>query len=175
MNDIKKVVMTGPESTGKTTLAKALGTHFDEPWVPEFARKYIDQLGRNYVEKDLVKIAHGQILEEEQLLEKAQQLLFCDTDMVTIKVWSAVKYQRIEKFIVDQIEQRHYDLYFLCQPDIPWEPDPQREASALEQRIELYDLYKKELHFYGKRFVELHGTKKERFQKAILHISSLFA
>lgn len=171
MNFVKKVVVTGPESTGKTTLALELSSYFQTALVSEYARKYIDELDRVYREEDLLMIAKGQLANEEKKIASANKLLICDTDLITIKIWSMVKYERCSPFILQEIAKRDYDLYLLCKPDIPWEPDPQREHP--EQRDQLYDRYKKELEYYAKPFIELGGSKEKRLAEATLHISSI--
>jgi len=162
---IKKIVITGPESSGKTTLAQQLGQVLETSWVPEFARIYIEQLPRKYAESDLLEIAKGQIKEEDNRLENANQFLICDTDLITIKIWSEYKYDVCDPWIIETIENRFYDLYLLCAPDIPWEYDPQRENP--NDRSELYKLYKQELITYQKTFFELSGKKDERLQAAL--------
>jgi NadR type nicotinamide-nucleotide adenylyltransferase len=168
---IKKIVITGPESTGKTTLATQLAEVLDTLWVPEFARQYIDELERPYQENDLVEIAKGQIEAEQNFSEKAHQYLICDTDLITLKIWSAYKYGRCHDFILNNIESRRYDYYCLAYPDIPWTYDPQRENP--EDRLVLYDLYKSELDFYQKPYFELKGNEEERLVAAVKQIQQL--
>ena len=169
---IKKIVLIGPESTGKTTLARQLAEHYKTVWVEEYAREYIKQLERPYKEKDLTEIAKGQIQKEEQKLSKANHYLFCDTDLLVLKIWSINSYQKCDDWILEQIQHRHYDLYFLCGIDTPWEYDPQREHPDL--RDYLYGFYKKELQQLGKNFVEIEGNQKSRLEKAIYIINSLY-
>jgi GTPase SAR1 family protein len=109
-----KIVLTGPESTGKTTLAKQLANYLETAMVPESARHYIDNLDRPYLESDLLEIAKKQIELEKQQITKAQRILICDTDLITIKIWSEYKYQRCDPQILKWIEQEHYDHYLLC-------------------------------------------------------------
>ena len=156
----KKIVVTGPESTGKTTLAKQLAKALHTLWVPEYARQYIDNLDSPYQENDLLEIAKGQLKSEQEYSEKGHEYLICDTDLITLKIWSEFKYGRCHDFILEAIKHRKYDLYFLAGTDIPWEEDSQRENP--EDRQELYNLYKKELTSYGKSFFELKGTEQER-------------
>lgn len=165
---IKKIVLTGPESSGKTTLAKQLSEHLGAIWVPEYARQYITTLKRSYRESDLVNIAKGQLSLEELSLKRTTDYLICDTDLLTIKIWSLVKFGRCNGFVIDTIEKRSYDLYLLCSPDIPWEYDPQRENP--NDRSKLYDIYKKELEFYGKNFSEIKGNEEERLKQALEYI-----
>lgn len=168
----KKIVLIGPESTGKTTLAEQLAKHYQTVWVSEFARDYIHKLDRDYVENDLLKIAKGQIRAEEKLLAKAENILICDTDLIVIQIWAEVKYGACNSWILEQIKTRNYDLYLLCGTDIPWEFDEQREHP--EFRNELYEIYLKTLQKYNKNYVELFGNKDFRLKKAIHHIDNLF-
>ena len=162
---LKKIAITGPESSGKTTIAKMLAAHFETVWVAEYARFYLNNLHRPYMESDLLEIAKGQIAMEEQFLPKANQFLFCDTDLTVIKIWSEVKYGRCNSWILEQIDVPRYDLYFLCAPDIAWEADPLRENPA--NRDMLYNLYVKELERQKVDFVVLRGSKSERLQTAL--------
>jgi NadR type nicotinamide-nucleotide adenylyltransferase len=167
----KKIVLIGPESTGKTTLAEQLAAHYQTVWVSEFARDYINNLDRDYIENDLFAIAKGQIRAEEKLLAKAEKVLICDTDLIVIQIWAEVKYGACDAWILEQIETRNYDLYLLCGTDIPWEFDVQREHP--EFRNELYEIYLKTLQKYNKNYIELFGNKDFRLKKAIHHIDTL--
>ena len=135
---MSKIIVTGPESSGKTTLCKALSQHFQLTFSIEYAREYLDALNIDYNQNDLLKIAKGQLK-----AEKNTTLL--DTDLITIKIWSIYKYGNCDKWILDQIEKQTLEkrFYLLCKPDIAWEKDPLRENA--ENRIDLFKLYKKEL------------------------------
>lgn len=160
-----RIVLTGPESTGKTTLALKLAAYFGAPWVPEYAREYLDKVNREYIEEDLLEIARGQIFRENRIGAGNPPLLFIDTDLITIKVWSDYKYGNTHPWIIDQIQTRSYDHYFLCGTDIPWEPDPQRENP--KERDQLYEIYKRELLTHKKNFTELSGNAEDRIKKCI--------
>ncbi len=168
-----KIVITGPESTGKTTLSTALANHFGCQRVEEYARQYIDQLDRPYQATDLLAIARGQLDLEEEAIKKGGDLLVCDTDLLTIKIWSEFKYGHCDPWILDQIHQREYDWYFLCGTDVPWTFDPQREHP--EQREELFAIYNQELRDFRKGFMELYGNEAKRATKAIEQIDALLA
>ena len=160
-----RIVLTGPESTGKTTLALHLAAYYGVPWVPEYARTYLDNLKRDYVEADLLEIAKGQIYREDRISAGHPAILFCDTDLITIKIWSEVKFGKTDPWILEQIKSRHYDHYFLCDTNIPWEPDPLREHP--NQREALSELYLHELKSMGKSFSTIKGTLQERINKTI--------
>ena len=130
--------MTGPESSGKTTLCKTLSEHFKISFTEEYARVYLNNLDREYKEEDLLEIAKGQFQSENN-----SQLL--DTDLITIKIWSGYKYEKCDKWILNQIEKQKSEkrVYLLCKPNIPWKADPLRENS--EDRNELFKMYRTEL------------------------------
>jgi NadR type nicotinamide-nucleotide adenylyltransferase len=166
---MRKILFTGPESTGKTRIAQQLAEHYQAPWVPEYARTYLEKLSRPYGESDLIEIARGQIDLEDHLAQQAPPLLFCDTSMIVMKVWSEFKYGRCHPWIIEQLQQRHYDLIVLCGIDIPWTPDPQRENP--EEREELYRIYQEELRQLGRPYLELQGGPEERLEFLIHHIN----
>ena len=159
-----KIIVTGPESSGKTTLCKALSKHFNLPFSKEFAREYLDLLIRDYNQNDLLKIAEGQLTSEQET-----QLL--DTDLITIKIWSKYKYGSCDKWILEQIEKQKSEnrFYLLCKPDIPWQADTQRENPT--NRNELFKIYKKELESLGHKYSIVKG--KNIAKQAIYQILQL--
>ena len=161
-----KIIVTGPESSGKTTLCKALSEHFKIPYSEEFARGFLNELGGNYKKDDLLKIAKGQLNSEENT-----QLL--DTDLITIKIWSKYKYGSCDKWILDQIERQKSEnrFYLLCKPDIPWQADAQRENP--HEREELFEIYKKELEDLGHNYFIVEG--ENRIENSISKISPLIS
>jgi NadR type nicotinamide-nucleotide adenylyltransferase len=171
--DIKKIVVIGPESTGKSTLSEALAKQLHTVWVPEFARNYISSLQRPYTEDDLLAIAKGQLLSEDTLLQKANKYLICDTDLNVIKVWSEHKYNRCHKWILEQIAERKYDLYLLTFIDVTWQSDPQREHPNLEMRQYFYNIYLDIVQNSGIPWTEIRGTHEERLQSALNAIHHL--
>ena len=167
---IKKIVIIGPESTGKSTLSSALAEALNTVWVPEYAREYLEKLNRPYEEKDLLTIARGQLASEDRLMLKAKDYLFCDTDLHVIKVWSEHKYHRCHPEILEAISSRKYDFYLLTGIDIPWEYDPLREHAALEMREHFYNLYMQICKHTGVPYGAINGTAGERLQKALEQI-----
>ena len=127
LSSVVKIVFSGPESSGKTTRAQQLSRDLKYPWVAEYAREYLSEQSEPYTQADLLRIAQGQIAAEEKALSTSPDLLFCDTDLLTIKIWSEVKYGNCDPWIEEQVRSRPYDHYLLCAPDIPWTPDPLRE------------------------------------------------
>ncbi|MBL3657713.1 AAA family ATPase [Fulvivirga sediminis] len=169
---MKKVVITGPESTGKSTLSSLLAKQYQTVWVPEYARTYIDNLDRDYEKDDLITIAQGQLNAEKAMAQKAQNnLLICDTELIVIKIWAEHKYGVCPHEIIKGIKENRYDLYLLTYIDIPWEDDPQRENPHLRQYF--YDLFKKELEYFELPYVEINGGADERLAKASQAINSI--
>ncbi len=171
--NIIKIVFTGPESTGKTTLAKQLAEHFQTVWNAEYARSYLGQLGRPYKQEDILEIARGQLRNEDELLSKANRILFCDTALLVPKVWSIFKYGHVAPPLLKLLQERNYDFYFLCEADLPWEYDPLRESP--NDRELLATIYRQELSSMSAPFVSLHGNLSERRQNAIATVNRLFA
>lgn len=167
MADAKRILILGPESTGKSTLASDLANHFGEPWVPEFAREYLEYLDREYRYEDMVKIGKGQVNLEDKIAEKAEKYLFCDTDLRVIHIWSEHRFEKTDPWVMEQIKQRKYDLILLTDTDLPWEPDPLREYPELEMREYFLDLYKKLAVDSGFPHFLISGNRDERLQKAI--------
>lgn len=164
-----KIILTGPESTGKTTLAKQLAATFETDWLTEFARKYIEQLDRPYIFDDLKNIAVGQIDSEAVFSAKAEkaghELVFFDTDLITIKIWSEDKFGKTDEWILNEIKNRAYDFYLLCKPDLEWVYDSQREDA--DRLDEIFEIYRKELIALKKPFAIIEGQGNKRFEKAI--------
>ncbi|WP_205501803.1 AAA family ATPase [Rufibacter psychrotolerans] len=160
-----KIAITGPESTGKSTLAAQLAHHFGGAWVPEYARTYLESLGRPYQAPDLEAIARGQLALWQAEEKKGAPLLFLDTEMLVLKIWSEHAYDECAPFIQQQLRRQQVDLYLLMGIDLPWQPDPQREHPHLRQFF--YDWYKRELELMGAPFVEIFGSADERLRHAI--------
>lgn len=166
-----KIIVTGPESSGKTTLCKALSKHYNLPFTKEFAREYLTDLGKNYLQEDLLKIATGQ-LENEQIIINNQQISLHDTDLITLKIWSDYKYGNCNNWILEQIEKQKVEnrFYLLCKPDLKWDYDPLRENPT--NRNELLEIYKQELENLGHKFLIIKG--EDRNEQAIESLSTNF-
>jgi NadR type nicotinamide-nucleotide adenylyltransferase len=167
---IRKVVVIGPESTGKSTLSKDLATALQTIWVPEYAREYLEHLGRPYTETDLLEIAKGQVQNEDQLAAQVNELLICDTDLHVVKVWSQHKYGRCHKWILEEIARRDYDLYLLTYIDVIWEDDPLREHPEEGQRHYFYNIYKDIVQQSGLPWADIRGNNEQRLQTAMAAI-----
>ena len=169
---MKKIVLTGPESSGKTTLAAQLAEHFGTAWVPEFARQYLAGLGRPYTADDLLEIARGQMALEDELVGAATNgLLFLDTSLEVLKIWSEVCFDRCHPEILELLQLRLPDHYLLCLPDLPWAADPQRENPG--DRDALLDIYRKELTSLGVPISEVGGSGEVRFNNALNLVNAI--
>ena len=170
---MKKVVITGPESSGKSILAHELSQYFNCPVNSEFAREYLSASNGLYNYEDLLVIAKGQIDSEEDKKHSIDSppFYFLDTDLITIKIWSLEKYGKCHAWIEEKIDQNSVDLYLLCKPDIPWEPDPLRENPL--DRDRLYDVYKTLLDQLHMPYKEINGDFKSRLQKGIGYCKEL--
>lgn len=160
---MKKVVVIGPECTGKSSLTKALGQHYNTAIVEECAREYIDHLERSYTQDDILNIAKKQITLENTAKKPQGDYLFCDTDLIVCKVWSEFKYGNCHPWILEQIQNRYYDYYLLCDIDLPWQEDQQREHP--NHRQELFDIYEGELNKLNKPYSIIRG--QNRLESAI--------
>lgn len=171
-----KIVLFGPESTGKTTLSRQLARYYNSVWVPEYAREYLQNKWNNERKTcephDLLPIAKGQIRLENELAKKTETVLICDTDLLETKVYSEVYYvgtcdPLLKKFAIENT----YDLYFLTYIDVPWEADDLRDKP--KEREFMFQAFELELIKQNRPYVLLKGSKKERLEKAIKHIDKL--
>ena len=169
---MKKVVITGPESSGKSTLSKHLSESLFTPHVREYAREYIDSLDRGYTKDDLTQIAKGRMDLEEDIVCQTPSYLICDTDLLTIKIWSDYKYGSCDPEIITLLMDNLPDLYLLTSPEIPWKEDSQRENP--DNREELFSIYKEEIIKLDIPYIVLTGTEPERLETAMEIFSNYF-
>ncbi|RYZ36881.1 MAG: ATPase [Sphingobacteriales bacterium] len=171
---MRKVVIIGPESTGKSTLTHQLAAHFGTSHADEYARTYLEELGRDYTSSDLSRIAEGQLAVEDTATAAARHgLVFLDTDLYVVKVWSESKYGTCDEEILRQIATRHYDLYLLTDIDMPWQDDPLREHPEPEMREHFFNVYKDIVQHSGRPFVLVSGNEDQRLQQAIEAVEAL--
>lgn len=174
--NILKVVLFGPESTGKTTISLQLAEHYNTVWTPEFARKYLQDKWNNERKtcenSDLIPIAIGQMISENKLAKKADKILICDTDLLETKVYSESYYGGIVDPDLDKYAlENKYDLYFLTYIDTDWEADDLRDKP--NERQEMFDIFEKALIKYNRPYLILKGDKKTRLKTAIQAIDKL--
>ncbi|MEM9078416.1 MAG: ATP-binding protein [Bacteroidota bacterium] len=176
-SDLIKVVLFGPESTGKTTLSIQLAEHYKTVWVPEYAREYLqhkwDREQKTCEPKDLLPIAYGQMELENSLAKKANGILICDTDLLETKVYSEAYYLGYcDPLLEEYALKNSYNLYLLTYIDIPWEKDDLRDKPNERERMFAY--FHETLKKYSRNFVTLKGEREQRFQLAKQHIDKLF-
>lgn len=166
-NDLKRIVISGPESTGKTELAEALAKNFGTIWVPEYARTYIEQLDRPYTYHDVEMIAKVQVAMESEFAEKASAgLLIFDTWLIITKVWFDVVYGHCPDWITAHISNSKIDLFLVCDTDIPWVSDRVRENGG-EKRKDLFRQYCSEISAFGFNYEIIDGTGEQRLKNAL--------
>jgi NadR type nicotinamide-nucleotide adenylyltransferase len=171
-----KIVLFGPESTGKTTLSKQLARHYNSVWVREYAREYLQDKWNNERKtcepKDLLPIAIGQMKLENELAQKTDSVLICDTDLLETKVYSEAYYSGTCNPILEtHALENFYDLYFLTYIDTPWEADDLRDKP--KERERMFNAFETALKTYNKPYVLLKGNKEERLKLAVRHIDKL--
>ncbi len=176
--NIIKVVLFGPESTGKTTLAQQLARHYNTVWVPEYAREYLQNKWNNERKTcenhDLLPIAKGQMKLENRLAKKADKILICDTDLLETKVYSEAYYGgHVDPKLDAAALKNKYDLYFLTYIDTPWEADDLRDRP--EQRLEMFTAFEATLKQFERPYTLLQGDKKTRLKTAIAAIDKLLS
>jgi len=187
---IKKIAIIGAESTGKSTLCELLAQHYKTEWCPEFAREYLLTNGTNYTFDDLEIIAKGQLALEDEYQRRVTNVwkkndddnfinsqsmsvikhppfLFVDTNMYVMKVWCEYVFEKCHQFILDEIVSRTYDLYLLCNIDLPWIKDELREYPDEKPRKELHHIYKDIMINQTTPWIEISGNYEERLSKAI--------
>ena len=178
---LQKIVVLGPESTGKSTLSEALAKHYGVVNCKEYARQYLHENGTKYNFEDLLTIAKGQLTLEEQAIQKAEQQLIdrsnnkivIDTNMYVMKVWCEYVFNNCHTYILDEIHKRNYDLYLLCDIDLPWSPDEMREYPDEKPRKELFAIYKDILINQNTPWGIVSGEGDQRTQNAIKLIDKL--
>jgi len=170
-----KVVIFGPESTGKSTLAEQLARYYKTLWVPEFSRSYAEERlreGKTLTKEDVLPIAYGQIEIENRFSKLSEKLLICDTDLLETKVYSEMYYDGFcPKLLKEFALKNTYDLYLLTNIDIPWEADEIRDRP--NQREAMFQAFQDNLIKHNRLYYLLNGTMKERFHLAINHIDKL--
>jgi HTH-type transcriptional repressor of NAD biosynthesis genes len=176
--NIVKVVLFGPESTGKTTLSKQLARYYNTVWAPEFARDYLQKKWNNERKtceaEDLIEIAFGQMKLENKLAKKADKVLICDTDLLETKVYSEEYYGGFVDENLDKAAKKNqYDLYLLTYIDTPWEEDDLRDRPGL--RLEMFTAFENALIKHNRNYILLKGNKETRLKSATKAIDKIIA
>jgi nicotinamide riboside kinase len=159
-----RIAFTGPECSGKTTLARWLSDLLSFPYIEEYAREYLSNLER-YSWEDVQNIG-----QQQYAMNHASMHCVCDTEMTVIRIWEKVRYGVISNTTEELSAQDSYNFLFLCEPDFPWEPDPLREHP--EERAFLFSLYLEDLDSRGLNYHVLRGNIDERKAKILSLITS---
>ncbi len=163
-----KIAITGPESSGKTTLSQSLAKYYDVAFIPEFARTYLETTNGEYNQSDLDQIAKGQL---NSISSSQDKMIVCDSDFSVLEIWSQYKYENVSDLIREMVKEDLFNLHILCRPDIPWEEDPLRENP--DSRDQLFELYKASLQRLNKNFIIVSGEHKNRMKQCIETIDAL--
>lgn len=162
---IKRIVLLGPESTGKSTLVRKLADQFETGFVPEYARTFLENNNGKYSLADIVTIAIKQAQLEDERIRHATRYLFCDTDMIYLKVWCEVMFRQCPPEILQLATERVYDYYLLTYPDLAWDDDPVRENPGIRKM--LFDEYFKQVRDMSVPYSIIEGTGEERFERCL--------
>lgn len=163
---LHRIVIIGAESTGKTTLAQALASHYSEPWTEEFVRAYVDQLDRELQPEDLEPIARGQLATEDAKLEQTKRLIVHDTNILSSIIYAKHYFDARIDWVNQRFRERNYSLYILCPPDIPWKADPGQRDGPIA-RAQLHQTFKTQLESLKLPYLEVQGTNEQRLKQAV--------
>jgi len=173
MNNIIKIAIVGPESTGKSTMSAYLAEHYHTVWVPEFARDYCAELTAPPTIEDEVNMFRGQVALEQEILPKANKLLICDTTFITVKIWSDAFFGYTPQVVLDELPKHPYDLYLLLDINLPWQEDPLRDFP--NQREHFMEVWHKELQALNAKYVVISGMGQDRYDTAVAAIDRFLA
>ena len=175
---MKKIVVLGPESTGKSFLAELLAKHFKGVYVPEYAREFLEKNNNKYSYEDIDLIAKGQLLNEDNAIKEyetspAKGPIFLDTDMQVMMVWSEYVFNTCKSWILQEVASRKYDLFLLCSPDIPWIKDAMREYEDLATRETIFEQFHAVLQEQATPFIIIKGDYEARTALAIKAVEAI--
>jgi NadR type nicotinamide-nucleotide adenylyltransferase len=166
--NIVKVVLTGPESTGKSTIAKKLAQHFKTVWVKEFLREFAEEKyskNQPLVYTDNLLIAEGQIKLEQEAIKDAKKYIFCDTDILQTVIYSHEYYNKVQQKLEKKLQSSNTDLYILLNLDVSWEEDHLRDKP--NDRSRMFKIFEDTLIKFNKKYIILEGKGDIRLQNAI--------
>lgn len=171
----KKIVLYGPESTGKSTLSRKLAQHHHTAYIEEYARDYLqekyDRTQRPAEFEDIMPIAIGQRIAENTAIDQATDYLFCDTDVLETYVYCKAYFEKVPDALLEAVQKAHYDLYLLLDIDTPWTNDDLRDRP--EQRQEFFELFKNALEDFNKPYHIISGLGDNRLMNALKALETL--
>lgn len=172
-NHIIRVALIGPESSAKSTLSEQLALHFNTVWVQEYSREYLSGIKRKYSLDDILEIAKNQLRNENELISRANKIIFADTELIISKVWCEDVFKTCPQWISDSIVPFKYDLYLLTYPDLEWKEDPLRENP--HRRSFFFEWYERELKAISADYIIIKGKGRQRLNNAIYALEKFIA
>lgn len=169
-NNIIKVAIVGPESTGKSTISEQLAEHYQTVWVPEYARGYCEKLTEPCTWQDEINMFYGQLALEQEMIPHANKVLICDTTFITVKIWSDHMFGKSPQEVLDALPRHSYDFYLLMDIDMPWQEDPLRDFPHLREHF--MEVWHRELKSLNANYSVISGTGPQRLKNAIVAIDS---
>lgn len=171
-NQPLRIVLTGAECTGKSTITSRAANHFEEPFSQEYVRHYVEKLDRPLEEKDLDPIFRGQLQFEDQAFAEARHYVFHDTNLISSILYADHYFNFRRNWMKETFRKREYAAYFLCEPDIPWQVDPGQRESP-EERLKLQRLFEEILERYSIPYIRLRGSIEDRLNLIVQHLRDL--
>lgn len=168
----KIIVITGAESTGKSTLTERLANHFEAPYIPEIAREYVENLNRKYTYSDVERIAKMQIATFISISKSDAPYIFVDTWLIVTKIWFEFVYKKTPDWLINEILNTKIDLFLVCDIDLPWIADPVRENGGENRKI-LQNKYIENISEFKFKYKLVSGIDKERFQNALKFLTEM--
>lgn len=166
-----QIAVVGPECSGKTTLANELGNRLNAPVVPEVARGYLSEIGKEYSKVDVDEIASLQSQSAENVSSSKLELVVHDTEILTIKIWQEEKWNKASQVVEKLWQEQFMDYYLLCSPDLPWVDDGLRENP--EDRHRLFKIYEQQLMKARANYTVISGKGAERLNSALVAIGKM--
>lgn len=164
-NNVKKIAVVGPESTGKSTICQQLADYYKTVWVPEYAREYCQNLTEPCSWEDEINMFKGQLELEEKFSSKANGLLICDTTFLTVKIWCDYTFGKAPQEVLDELPRHPYDFYLLMDIDLPWQEDPLRDFPHLREHF--MSIWHNELRNLEAKYIVISGSESNRFFNAV--------